>query len=175
MKIKWSLVVGACPILQSNIRESVYKDTTKGNNPLKLIWSKWGSQCRLLSWIWKALQCVAISHWSSGFSANEEYLNISLKHMYLYLSLAESKVAEFYHNIDRRRYLVWLKWLIFIALSRHLMVSLQNKIQNCRCLLPVWQATFQDGMYLRDWEAVVVPVDAFPQYSSLTVLVVSTL
>ena len=30
-------------------------------------------------------------------------------------------------------------------------------------------------MYLQDLEAVVVPVDAFPQYSSLTVLVVSTL
>ena len=31
------------------------------------------------------------------------------------------------------------------------------------------------SMYLPDWEAVVVPVDAFPQYSSLTFLVVSTL
>ena len=30
------------------------------------------------------------------------------KQMYLYLSLVERKVAEFYHNIDRRRYLVWL-------------------------------------------------------------------
>ena len=58
----------------------------KGNNPLNLVWSKWGSQCRLLSWIWKALQCVAISHWSSGFSANEEYWNISLK-AYVSLSL----------------------------------------------------------------------------------------
>ena len=31
------------------------------------------------------------------------------KQMYLYLSLVERKVAEFYHNIDRRRCLVWLK------------------------------------------------------------------
>ena len=30
------------------------------------------------------------------------------KQMYLYLSLVERKVAEFYHNIDRRRNLVWL-------------------------------------------------------------------
>ena len=31
------------------------------------------------------------------------------KQMYLYLSLVERKVTEFYHNIERRRYLVWLK------------------------------------------------------------------
>ena len=31
------------------------------------------------------------------------------KQMYLYLSLVERKEAEFYDNIDRRRYLVWLK------------------------------------------------------------------
>ena len=32
------------------------------------------------------------------------------KQMYLYLSLVERKEAEyFYHNIERRRYLVWLK------------------------------------------------------------------
>ena len=31
------------------------------------------------------------------------------KQMYPYLSLVERKVAEFYHNIDRRRYLVWFK------------------------------------------------------------------
>ena len=58
----------------------------KGNNPLNLVWSKWGSQCQLLSWIWKALQCVAIYHRLSGFSANEEYWNISLK-AYISLSL----------------------------------------------------------------------------------------
>ena len=46
------------------------------------------------------------------------------KQMYLYLSLVERKVAEFYHNIDRRLYLVWLKWPIFIAFSGQLMVSL---------------------------------------------------
>ena len=47
------------------------------------------------------------------------------KQMYPYLSLDERKVAEFYHNIDRRRWLVWLKWLIFINFSGQLMVSLQ--------------------------------------------------
>ena len=31
------------------------------------------------------------------------------KQMYLYLSLVERKVVEFYHNIDGRCYLVWLK------------------------------------------------------------------
>ena len=46
------------------------------------------------------------------------------KQMYPYLSLDERKVAEFYHNIDRRRWLVWLKWLIFINFSGQLMVSL---------------------------------------------------
>ena len=46
------------------------------------------------------------------------------KHMYPYLSLAERKVAEFYLNIDRMRWLVWLKWLIFINFSAQLMVSL---------------------------------------------------
>ena len=43
------------------------------------------------------------------------------KQMYLYLSLVERKVAEFYHNVDRRRYLVWF---VFIAFSGQLMVSL---------------------------------------------------
>ena len=32
----------------------------------------------------------------------------SSKQMYPYLSLDERKVAEFYHNIDGRQYLVWL-------------------------------------------------------------------
>ena len=44
--------------------------------------------------------------------------------MYLYRSLVKRKVTEFYNNIDKRRYLVWLKWLIFIAISGQLMVSL---------------------------------------------------
>ena len=39
------------------------------------------------------------------------------KQMYLYLSLVERKVAEFYHN-------TWLKSLVFIAFSGLLMVSL---------------------------------------------------
>ena len=49
------------------------------------------------------------------------------KQMYPYLSLDERKVAEFYHNIDRRRWLVWLKWLIFINFSGQLMVSLRSR------------------------------------------------
>ena len=31
--------------------------------------------------------------------------------MCFHLSFVKRKVAEFYHSIDRRRYLVWLKWL----------------------------------------------------------------
>ena len=50
----------------------------------------------------------------------------SSKQMYPYLSLVERKVAEFYLNIDRMRWLVWLKWLIFITFSRQLLVSLSN-------------------------------------------------
>ena len=46
------------------------------------------------------------------------------KHMYLYLSLVERKVAEFYHSI-----IIWLKWLIFFAFPRQFMVSLQLQIQ----------------------------------------------
>ena len=44
--------------------------------------------------------------------------------MYLYFSLVERKEAEFYHNIDRRRYLVRFKWLIFIAFPVQFMMSL---------------------------------------------------
>ena len=47
----------------------------------------------------------------------------SSKQMYLYLSLVERKEAEFYHNIDRRCYLVWFKWLIFIVFPVQFMVS----------------------------------------------------
>ena len=35
------------------------------------------------------------------------------KQMYPYLSLVQRKVAEFYHNIDRRRCLVWVKMTYF--------------------------------------------------------------
>ena len=48
------------------------------------------------------------------------------KQMYLKLSLAERKEAEFYYNIDRRHYLAWLKWLNFITFSRQLLVSLRD-------------------------------------------------
>ena len=45
------------------------------------------------------------------------------KQMYPYLSLDKRKVAEFYHN-KIERWLVWLKWLIFINFSGQLMVSM---------------------------------------------------
>ena len=48
------------------------------------------------------------------------------KQMYPYLSLVGRKVVEFYHHIDGRCYLVWLKWLIFIAFSGQFLVSLKE-------------------------------------------------
>ena len=60
--------------------------------------------------------------------------------MYLSLLLVERKVAEFYHNMDRRGYLVWLKWIIFVTIWREVLVSLAlvhyfkcqiGKSQNC--------------------------------------------
>ena len=53
------------------------------------------------------------------------------KQMYPYLSLVKRRVADFYHNIDRSRWLVWSKWLIFITFPGQLMVSLSL---YCKCL-----------------------------------------
>ena len=47
-----------------------------------------------------------------GRMASRPMRNIETFHsqqMYLYLSLVERKEAEFYHNIHRRRNLVWFK------------------------------------------------------------------
>ena len=49
------------------------------------------------------------------------------KQMYLYLSLVEEnwrKVAELYHDMERRCYLVWSKWIASITIWRELPVSL---------------------------------------------------
>ena len=46
------------------------------------------------------------------------------KQMYLYLSLAKMNGVEIYHNKERRRYLVGLKWIFFITIWRYLLVSL---------------------------------------------------
>ena len=59
------------------------------------------------------------------------------KQMYPYLSLDGRKVAEFYHNIDRRRYLVWLKWIIFITIWREVIVSL-SPLSKSNPLLTKW-------------------------------------
>ena len=59
--------------------------------------------------IWKFFNVLQSS---IGGMASRSMRNIEtfpLKQMYLYLSLVERKVAEFYHIIDRRRYLVWFK------------------------------------------------------------------
>ena len=58
--------------------------------------------CLLLSWIYRALEYVAISHWSRGFWPMRNVETFPSKQMYLYLSLVERKVADFYHN-------TWLK------------------------------------------------------------------
>ena len=48
---------------------------------------------------------------------------------HLYISLVERKVAEFFHNMDRRRYSVWLNWLR--EGSRYQIGSFFGKISNC--------------------------------------------
>ena len=54
--------------------------------------------------IWKGLQCVAISHWSNGFSVNEEYLNISLKaDLSLTLSLIDREKSNREHNDGKKQ------------------------------------------------------------------------
>ena len=70
------------------------------------------------------------------------------KQMYLYLSLVERKVAEFYHN-------TWLKWLVFIAFSGQLMVSLKLIWRHwiptwCHShFCPVKAITFWDGLFIQ--------------------------
>ena len=55
------------------------ENRSQGQHQLSPEWVILTKPCLLLSWIWKALQCVPIFHWLNGFSANEEYWNISLK------------------------------------------------------------------------------------------------
>ena len=64
--------------------------------------------------------------------ANEEYWNISLKADVSLFLIGQEKSSRFLHNIDRRRYLVWFKWLIFIAFSGQLMVSLPPCLTHLR-------------------------------------------
>ena len=60
------------------------------------------------------------------------------KQMYPYLSLVERKVAEFYHNIDRRRWLVWVKITYFHRFFRTIHgVLTQQFTPHSRCIL--WQ------------------------------------
>ena len=98
------------PLKNQNI--DIYVERTPPIVPRIIILTK---PCLLLSWILKALQCVAICHWSYGFAANaEEYFPQSI----LFLSLnamVGRKVEEFG--------LVWLKWLSSLF-SGQMMVSL---------------------------------------------------
>ena len=48
--------------------------------------------------------------------------------MYLYLSLVERKVTEFYHNIDRRQRFGLVKMTYSNRFSRQLMVSLSCEL-----------------------------------------------
>ena len=66
----------------------------------------------------------------------------SSQQMYRHLSLVERKVTEFYHNIDRRRYFVWLKLLIFIAFSGQLMVSLLTSNLLPVCPLTIYVISY---------------------------------
>ena len=68
------------------------------------------------------------------------------KQMYLYLSLVERKVAEFYLKIDRMRWLVWWKWLIFITFSGQLMLSLKpTYMKRILHLVSVKNITFKSS------------------------------
>ena len=96
----------------------------KGNKSLNLVWSKWGSQWWGFGKVFNALQSLIGQMASRPMS---DIWTFSLHQMYVYLSSIERKVIEFYHNIDRRRYLVWLRWLIFSASSGQLMVFLWSK------------------------------------------------
>ena len=57
------------------------------------------------------------------------------KQMYPYLSLVERKVAEFYHNIDRRSWLAWVKMTYFHRFFRTIPGVLGTKEVNQR----VWK------------------------------------
>ena len=59
--------------------------------------------------------CCYLAYWSKGFWPMRNIETFPSKQMYFYLSLVERKEAGFYHNIDKGRYLVWFRWLIFIA------------------------------------------------------------
>ena len=93
-----------------------------------MVWAKWGSQ-----W-WgfgKAFNVLQSPIGKMAFRPMRNIETLPSKQMYLYLSLlVETKVAEFFHNIERRCFLVWLKWLSFIA--GQLMVSLWN------CVTLIW-------------------------------------
>ena len=111
----------------------------KGNKSLTLVWSKWGSQWWGLRKLFNVLQSPI------GWMASRPMRNIKTfpsNQMYLCPSLVERKVADFNHNIDRRRHLVWLKWLIFIAFSGQLMVSLVIFLNTCLNYAGMWNGMF---------------------------------
>ena len=57
------------------------------------------------------------------------------KQMYPYLSLVERKEAEFYHKIDRRRWLVWVKMTYFHRSFRTINGVLGLHQSNNKCIL----------------------------------------
>ena len=61
------------------------------------------------------------------------------KQVHPYLLLVVRKVSEFYHNIDRRCWLVWSKWLIFITFLGQFQVSLIMSIWLTSTITPVSQ------------------------------------
>ena len=60
------------------------------------------------------------------------------KQMYPYLSLVERKVAEFYHNIDRRSWLVWVKMTYFHRFIRTTPGVLMEQIRT-QNLVTFWK------------------------------------
>ena len=75
------------------------------------------------------------------------------KQMYPYLSLVERKVAEFYHNIDRRSWLVWVKMTYFHCFFRTIPGVLGLLEQSLWQLLSLWGHQWGDSQVSgRCWE-----------------------
>ena len=118
----------------------------KDNKSLNLVWSKWGSQ------IWSSSICcyLPLVEWLLGHWGILKHFLQSRCIFILYLSLVVRKVAEFYHNIDRRSWLVWVLmtyfhrffWTIPSVLTTTVHRSTNWAIEGC---VPL-QATSPDQM-----------------------------
>ena len=82
----------------------------------KLIWPNHAYYCLGFGKLFNVLQSPIGREASSPMRNIEKSLSAYIS-LYL-IALVKRKVAEFYHNIDRRRYLIWLNWPIFVIIWR---------------------------------------------------------